>query len=370
MKMRRTLLPILFLALLPLAAPALAGDEIEVSPSVGFLQVSPVGGFLQTTSMNARGEVLVTWANDAVRGRRIAPDDTPLGPEFQISEQTSDYILSLSASIDPRGFSVVWDQEVSHNDFSRLRRFDAAGEPVAERMDVGSIPMTETDPRGRSVVVGGDNAGKILGYRFDAAGNPVGTPVVLAEPGSIFSLQVAVDGRGNFVVVWKNVKRELLGRRFDKDGQPRGPVFRIARAAEHVDLAGNGKGSFVALWTTSPRGLWAQSFSPSGEAFAPVLVASGVAARDTIRVSVAMDAAGRFLATWGGVTNFFGRFFEASGTPLDLPFRVGTPLAGERDFAADAAGGPAGQFFVTWLRVQENGTTRLIGRRLRWPGRP
>jgi hypothetical protein len=361
MRTKGIVLSVLLLGLAAFAAPALAGEEIEVSP---------LGGFLQATSMNARGEVLVTWANEAVRGRRIAPDDIPLGPEFQISEPTSDYILSLSASIDPRGFSVVWNQEVRHDDFSRLRRFDAAGEPVAERMDVGSLPVTETDPRGRSVVVGVDNAGRILGYRFDAAGNPVGAPVVLAKPGAIFSLQVAVDGRGNFVVVWQNVKRELLGRLFDRDGQPRGPVFRIARSAEHFDLAGNGQGGFVALWTTSPRGLWAQAFSPSGEAFNPVLVTSGVAARNTIKVSVAMDAAGRFLAAWDGVNNVFGRFFEASGTPLDLPFRVGRPPAGERDFAADAAGGPAGQFFVTWLRAPENGLARLIGRRLRWPDRP
>lgn len=361
MRTKRIVLSILAMGLAAFAAPALAGDEIELSP---------LGGFARVASMNARGEVLVVWANEAVNGLLLAPDDTPLAPEFQISEPTSDYILSLSASIDPRGFSVVWDQEIRHDDFSRLRRFDAAGEPVAERADVGSLPMTETDPRGRSVVVGVDNAGKILGYRFDAAGNPVGAPAVLAEPGPLFSLQVAVDGRGSFVVVWQNVKRELLGRRFDQDGQPRGPVFRIARAAGQFDLAGNGRGSFVVLWTTLPRGLWAQAFSPSGEPFSPVLVAPGVSNQQTLKVSVGMDAAGRFLATWDGLTKVFGRFFEASGTPLDDPFQVGRPPAGARDSAADAAGGPAGQFFVTWARAPKNSLNRLMGRRLRWPGQP
>jgi hypothetical protein len=370
MRTQYTLLYILWLVLLPLAAPAqdFAGDEIEVSPS---------GGFLQSTSMNARGDVLVVWANDAIRGRLLAPDDTPLGPEFQISERTSDYILALSGAIDLQGFSVVWDQAKRFSHSSWMRRFDAAGEPVTERQGVGVYPTVGTDPRGGSVVVGYE-LGSLLGRRFDAAGKQLGRPAVLAVPRAVLPpLQVVVDDRGSFVVVWKNAKRELLGRRFTNGGQPRGPAFRIARSVEHFDLAGNGKGGFVALWTTPPRGLWAQAFTPSGAAFPPVLVAPQLTDQQTSKVSVAMDAAGRFLATWDCCTDdvavpyrVFGRFFEASGAPLDSLFQVDLPTT-SYDYAPDAAGGAAGQFFVTWLRKpDENGLTRVIGRRLRWPGRP
>lgn len=362
MQMKRTLLSILLLALTPFAAPAqeLANNEIEVSP---------LGGFGRA-SMNARGEVLVVWLNEAIEGRLLAADDTPQGPEFQISERTTDYIEAIEASIDPRGFSVVWELSKRFSSTSWLRRYDAAGEPVTEHMDIGVRPAVETDPRGRSVVVSWEG-GRILGQRFDNAGNPVGPPIPLVESRLTTPIfKVVVDGRGNFVVVWKTAQSELLGRRFDNGGRPRGPVFRIARSVEEFDLAGNGQGGFVALWNTSPRGLWAQAFSPSGEASSTVLVAPRVADQETIKISVGMDAAGRFLATWDNRSRVFGRFFEASGTPLDDPFRVGRPPAGEHDFAADAAGGPAGQFFVIWSRSPENGSTRLIGRRLRWPGRP
>ncbi|HEY9419878.1 MAG TPA: hypothetical protein VIW92_00545 [Thermoanaerobaculia bacterium] len=349
------------LGLIPFAAPAqdFAGDEIELSP---------LGGFERVASMNARGEVLVVWAGDDIHGRLLAPDDTPLGPEFQIAETTNNYVTSLAASIDLRGFSVVWEQEKRFESSSWMRRFDAAGEPVTERMDIGLLPTVETDPRGRSVVVSWE-AGRVQGQRFNVAGNPVGPPIPLVESRLTTPLfKVVVDGQGHFVVVWKTAQSELLGRRFDNGGRPRSPLFRIARSAGDFDLAGNGQGSFVALWTTSPRGLWAQAFSPSGEASRPVLVAPRVSDQQTLKVSVGMDAAGRFLATWDGTSNVFGRFFEASGTPLDAPFRVGRPPAGQHDFAADAAGGPAGQFFVTWARAPKDGLNRLMGRRLRWPG--
>ncbi|HEV2846361.1 MAG TPA: hypothetical protein VG477_16015, partial [Thermoanaerobaculia bacterium] len=285
MKLQRTLLSILFLALLPLASLALAGEEFEVGPS----------GIFPSVSMNAQGEVLVVRFREAgVTGRVLAPDDTPRGPEFQASEPTSDYIESLSGSIDPRGFSVVWEQSKRSSSISRIRRYDAAGEPVADRMNIGGLPVVETDPRGKSVVVILE-CGKILGRRFNANGAPVGPPIVLADPRAVYApVLVTVDARGNFVVVWKNEEKELLSRRFDNGGQPRGPVFRIARSVgEHFDIAGNGQGSFVALWTTTPGGLWARSFSPSGEASSPVLVAPRIAEQEILRISVAMDAAGR-----------------------------------------------------------------------------
>ncbi len=360
MRTKLILLYILWLVLLPLVA--LAGDEFEVGPS----------GIFPSVSMNAQGEVLVArFSESGVTGRVLAPDDTPRGPELQISEPTSDYIESLSGSIDPRGFSVVWEQSKRFSSISRIRRYDAAGEPVADRMNIGGLPAVETDPRGKSVVVSLEG-GKILGRRFNATGVPAGPPIVLADPRAVYApILVTVDARGNFVVVWKNEERELLGRRFDNGGQPRGPVFRIARSVgDYFDIAGNGQGSFVALWTTTPGGLWARSFSPSGEASSPVLVAPRVAEREILRISVAIDAAGRFLATWDGLANVFGRFFEASGTPLDRPFRVGRRPAGERDFAPDAAGGAAGQFFVVWSRGPENGPYRMMGRRLTWPARP
>ncbi|HEV2846363.1 MAG TPA: hypothetical protein VG477_16025, partial [Thermoanaerobaculia bacterium] len=116
-------------------------------------------------------------------------------------------------------------------------------------------------------------------------------------------------------------------------------------------------------------------YTPSGEASrGTILVAPRITGPETFKASVAMYAAGRFLATWECCRSttlvtpkVFGRFFEASGLPLDGAFQVGlrTP---DQDFGADAAAGPAGEFFVAWQRRSEE-TFPLIGRRLQWARR-
>lgn len=365
MRMKQTLLLLLPLSLVPLAATA--------RDLTGEVEVSPFGGFDRVASMNGRGEVLVAWQDGtSTLGRLFAPDNTPRGPEFEVSEPTNDYLGSLGASLDAGGFSVVWDQQGRFSGSVNFRRFDTLGTPVTDRIDALSLPSVDTDPRGNSVVIGGN----LQGRRFDSVGRPIGQPFQVAPAPGSFSVftKVAVDGRGNFVVIWK-VLNELLGRRFDASGQPRGAVFQIAASAGNsFDLAGNGQGSFVALWT-SPQGIRARVYKPTGEASrGSILVAPRITDQQTGRVSVAMDAAGRFLTTWECCrstvlvpSKVFGRFFEASGLPLDGSFQVGlrTP---QQEFGADAAAGPAGDFFVAWQRNTVE-TSPLMGRRLQWARR-
>ncbi|HEX6901697.1 MAG TPA: hypothetical protein VF789_18360 [Thermoanaerobaculia bacterium] len=363
MRTKAILVFLLLPGLSPLAAPA--------RDLTGEVEVSAFGSFDRVASMNGRGEVLVAWQDGvSTNGRLFSPDNAPRGPEFEISEPTQEYLGSLGASLDSRGFSVVWDQQGRFGGSTSFRRFDAGGDPVTGPAATLSLPSVDTNARGDSVVIGGN----LQGQRYDSAGRKVGPPFQVAPvtvPISFFT-KVAVDGRGNFVVIWKTQKNELLGRRMDAGGQPRGPVFQIAPAVGAAfDLAGNGQGGFVALWTSS-RGLQARIYKPTGEAVrGAIQVARGV---PTSRLSVAMDAAGRVLATWDCCVNpevftpkIFGRFFEASGAPLDGPFQVGlrTP---DRDLGPDAAAGPAGEFFVAWQRFSGE-TSPLLGRRLQWARR-
>ncbi len=373
MRTKPILLCFLALVLLPLAAPA--------RDLTGEIEVSPFGGFDRAASMNGHGEVLVVWQDGvSTVGRLFAPDNAPRGPEFEVAQPTHDYLGSLAASIDSRGFSVVWDEQSRFGGASYVRRFDARGEPLTNPVGVASLPTVDTDPRGRSVVITFGGKG-LQGQRFDAAGKPIGPPFPLVESpaGGFYSpVKVAADGQGSFVVVWKPASGELLGRRFDAGGRPRGAVFQIAGAAGTFDLAGNGQGSFVALWT-SPRGVRARVYKPTGEApRESILVASRITSLESGKVSVAMDAAGRFLATWDCCHSspllpleVFGRFFEASGAPLDRAFRLALedPVP-HRDFGADAAGGPAGEFFAVWQRFTDFSTfSGIVGRRLQWARR-
>lgn len=184
------------------------------------------------------------------------------------------------------------------------------------------------------------------------------------SPFGSFDRVASMNGRGGILVVWQD-GTTVNGRLLSPDNAPRGPAFEISEP--------------TSSWRSGPRrgGSAPQVYRPTGETSrGPILVATGITDQQPLKISVAMDAAGRFLATWDCCrstpvipSKVFGRFFEASGLPLDRPFEVAlrTP---HQDSLPDAAGRPAGEFFVAWgRRIEEDASFPLIGRRLQWARR-
>jgi len=355
--------------LLPLAALAgVPGGEFAVSSSPESYQ------FFPEASMDARGEVLVVWkGRSSVHGRRFDLNGQPRGNDFQVGSGTGQYLGNVSASLDSRGFSVVWGNEDARNSRPSLaRRFDDQGRGVAGPTQLSPTePAVASNERGNSVVVG--SVGGIRGQRFDAAGLRVGRAFsVTGNPvtTTIFSIRVAMDATGSFVVVWSDGSG-IYGRRFNAVAKPLGSSFKISRSSSGAVLAGNDQGDFVVAWATH-QGVFARLYSPSGAQGGtlrrPIFVSNG---RPAFGTAVAMDEDGRFLVVWSccqdsASPSIRGRFFEASGAARGAELQVSTGPG--PDQAPAAAAGPSGDFLVVWQRGPTNvDAGDIIGRWLTLP---
>jgi len=378
-----TLLLAVFLGLgaLSLGARSAAARDLTGEFSVSSQQ----GGYAPVADMDASGEVVVVWAD--IYGRRFDRNGNPRGDDFQVGVSTRSYLGPLDAALDDRGFTVSWQDYGNHSGSAAyLRRFDREGQPLTGAVTLGGSnfaigpPSIGTDGQGRTVAVASEGS-TLFAWRFDAQGRQLGSRFRLT-PELGFDPKVAVDADGRFAVVWLDARdRTLLGRRFDAAGRPLGATFPVTRQpASEAAVAGNAQGSLAVAWSTD-QGIFAHIVGRAN-ARPAVLVSSQ---KQTFGTAIAMDALGRFLVTWsccasGGQepVTVFGRFFEASGTPLDRAFPVSLKIPGSNspgssqvlNIRSDATAGPAGDFLVVWQRIVEGlDGGGLVGRFLSWAPR-
>ncbi|HEX6901698.1 MAG TPA: hypothetical protein VF789_18365, partial [Thermoanaerobaculia bacterium] len=364
--------PILALAvLLGLGAlPVTTADTADTAADAGgefVVTSSPAGNlFNPDAAMSPRGEALVVWADDFdIEGRFFDRDGEPLGDDFQVGGAFNDYLGPLYGAVDALGFSVVWSDDDNHAPGnSYFRRFGRDGQPLTDQTVLGGntgAASGDTDRRGNSVAVAVEPGARLTGWRFDAAGRQI-RRFRVADRG--FLPQVTVEARGRFAAVWFNESGVFL-RRFDAAANPSGPPLLVAARGTSPRLAGNDDGDLVVVWH-SDKGVQARVYTHSG----PRRTVTVTSRPGTFAESVAMDASGRFLVTWSccagqPAPRLLGRFFEASGLPLDRPFQVSLG-SGTLDGNSSAAAGPAGRFLAVWRRIYVEGGQDLIGRYLAW----
>jgi hypothetical protein len=174
-----------------------------------------------------------------------------------------------------------------------------------------------------------------------------------------------VDAQGNSTILWWS-PQGIFGRRLTSTGLRVGPGFQVTKSRAAPFLSGNRGGGFVVAWSTS-HGIFARPYGPGGTPLrGPVRVTPPLTVDG---LSVAMDAAGRFLVTWiccrndPKPTRVLGRFFEASGEPSGGELRV-SMKRGFPDTSVTSAAGPPGDFLVVWQRKQTEDVHLIVGRRL------
>jgi hypothetical protein len=224
------------------------------SPRTGEIPLydTPLTGYQPRARVaaNAGGEYMVVWSNDRyaslkIQARLYAPDGHPLGG-----------VIPLASSL-PSGVPVF------------------------------SPPDVTTDPAGGFLVAwnsfGIPGSSSIVTRRFDAQGNPIGSPVAFDAQYSGESPRLATFPGGGFLAVWAWVGSltdsfvsDLWAQRLDASGRTVGASFLLN--PESRELGGRplltpvtyADGGFSVIWIpVQPlfpvaEGMWARRFNADG----------------------------------------------------------------------------------------------------------
>jgi hypothetical protein len=171
-----------------------------------------------------------------------------------------------------------------------------------------TAPVVATSSNGSSVFVwqqapspGG--ATEVLAQRYNAAGNPVGSRVVIATSHVAYSgvPSVAMDAAGDFVVAWtvadSSTDTNVLAQKFNAAGLPVSALVSVAIGTFQEGepaVAMSATGSFVVAYTRWSNGgdIFAKQYDTHGNLQNVVTVAATSAVEQS--PSIAMTPDGRF----------------------------------------------------------------------------
>jgi hypothetical protein len=352
--------------------------DASTTPLGGEFQVNQITTGIQTTPVVARapsGQFVVAWSSNAPYGsgypldvfaRTFDASGTPLGPEFQVSENV----------------------------------YDLAGYPALRYQSVRN-PAIEADASGRFVVAweregaysGSDDGRDIVGRRLDASGAPLGGAFVVSEqpapPAYGFywnrTPDVAVKSTGEFVVVWTAIPEGIggyavVGRRYDAAGAAQGGEFQVnvqpsysyngmsypvGSYFESTPDATFGGDDFLVTWSSSSMdtGENEDRYDVAGRFFGPTGIPHGQAFRVNTSAtynegcpSTSRLANGDFVVTWQQYNytvgqQGFGQVITPSGTKKGVEFPVDSDEASGFVSAMPAVAALGNEFLVAWGRV-------------------
>lgn len=307
------------------AAGISIGGPMLVNPTINQLEYAPAVGMAPT------GEFVVAWPANGPDGddfgifaRVYSSTGHPVGPEFQVNQNTQGAQITHSVTMDDDGnFAIVWttyDQDNPNNRPISLRTFDADGMPTSNEMEVAS--------RGRTASIAATSTGDLMvvwetqvpnweirGRHYDAIGNPLGDAYVLNDSDAFrhTAPYARASRAGGFVVTWESFGtngKELHARRIPETGGAANPLIVIAdyvyTESYPVKLASTKSGELVFVWhdfveESNPFNIYARLFDaenvPLGETFR---VNEDTDGRQWFP-SVGVSREGRFTVVWTGI---------------------------------------------------------------------
>jgi Ca2+-binding RTX toxin-like protein len=203
---------------------------------------------------------------------------------------------------------------------------------------------------------------------FDAEHNKVGAEIELVAAGSISNIEGSVTALddGGFVVIWSRFGSpgayEVVGQRFDATGQAVGSSFAVNTETSgwqrFVSSATLSDGSFVVTWSSdgqdgSGYGIYAQRFSATGTAIGSEFRVNTETQNPQLYGAIAALSDGGFVITWtsggqdGSGTGVYGQRYTAAGTAVGAEFRINTHTHLDQ-YDSSVAALAGGGFVVTW----------------------
>jgi len=251
------------------------------------------------------------------------------------------------------------------------------------------LPDVAVDSQGRSINVwysflGGSTRHDVFLRRFDAAGNPLADPVMVNTftDDDQFFPRVAVSEDDSFLVVWQsdepdsdvNVDRKFVrSQAFDADANPVGPELLVntlltGEATDiNADVAALKGGGYAIVWRSrkSPgaddkMSIQARLIGANGAALGGQFQANSTLGESEDHPAVTELADGGFLVVWSR-PEVHGRRFTDNGTAVGSDFQINTLTAGS-EWEPDASLGPDGRVLVVWTDDEDGDDGEIRGR--------
>jgi hypothetical protein len=168
----------------------------------------------------------------------------------------------------------------------------------------------------------------------------------------------------------------VFGQRFDAAGSPMGGEFQVntytTNWQQFPDVATDDSGKFAAVWDSdgqdgSERGVFGRWYDATGTPVGPEFELTGFTTNSQSRPAVAANGSGEFVVVWqsdGQDTSsngVFGRRFDSVGTPLGSAFQVNSYTTGSQWMPAVALDN-TGQFVVAWIVKPKTAQHGAFGR--------
>lgn len=381
------LLPALIVLLA--ATPSFHGAEFQVNLTTTGPQARP------DVAADAAGNFIVVWesARDGsyysldILGQRFDPAGNPLGGEFLVNTTDigTEYLGSFTRPAvdlnDAGKFVVAWQSFYYSFAYSyyawdvHVRRFNSAGDPVADDSPVGPVaqipnrqePAVGVNRGGDFLVVWMKGSGLAVAQHFDPNGVALSGETILAPVNAPFG-EHAVATRGDLgpVVSWSSFgdgsSSAILGLEFDELTLPMGSEFQINTFTPgyqgEPSVAATEDGRFVTVWNSQDQdgslsGIFGQLFDSTGQRLRGEFQVNSYTTGRQSFPDVAMDVRGDFMVVWqsesqdGSGQGIFGQRFDVAGNRIGPEFPVNTATAGSQLGPAVASTGP-GAFVAVW----------------------
>ncbi len=354
---------------------AALGQEFQVNTTVQYDQLRPV------VAINSKGAGLIAWisvqgynsgAPELLMAQRYDESGAVVGGEFQIADHlgTGDGTggSPAVAVAEDGSFAAVWSSNASGGSGVFVRRYAANGNALGPAVRVNSV-LLGNDPVPQ-VLIGNDgtlvvfwygldssNVSGVMSRRFAADGSALGPEVVVSSAGFASSLQLFKGPAGGYTTTWVMCDSVCTRhvRRYDASGNATSPdsAFPAGVGAGRAVMDQTG-GFLVGRWDY--QSVYAQRFGADGSQAGPVIHISD-GGTSSVLTDLAMDAAGRWIATWTdvdpdspaqGYANY-ARWYNADDSASSRPFQVDT-ISQDRGYpvftsAALAANGTA---LISW----------------------
>jgi hypothetical protein len=302
------------------------GNEFRISGGKG----------IPSVAADAGGNFAVAWtgsddSDEGIFARRYGASGNPVAPEFLVNTYTDARQLRPQMAMNKNGgFVVGWEtlhnvvegDFIHHSWYVAAKAYNAAGAPLSGELLVNQIlhgqePHVAIDDAGAFVVSyarDGDSDDLPLGHyrqmrRYNADGTPKGDAMQLSG-----NLQASVDpaiamtGSGNAVIAWNHypgnyLQDDIHVQRYDPAGNALGAEFIANTTTEGMQIAPsvtmNDSGQFLVAWSDSQLGdVFGQAYSAAGLPLGSEFRFNEFTDNDQRLVSVAMNDAGRYVATW------------------------------------------------------------------------